>query len=934
MDRPERLFKTFIVALAAAVVLALPSGVATDESALSASNPFNRPLDLLPDATVVEAYRIMGYEQTRNCQKSASKLFIDSMSEAGSPSFAYIASQAVRNAELLKTALNNPSLLRLYETLLGNRGMMRAYQEMAGDFARYRHWLYEKGSPPPKMEHMLKADIARARVLGLRPWSGPAIEALADYYLLLREDSLALARLEESLTCDIEGGNISAASHLAGRIGYFHLEKGDLGTSERYVLQSLRSAETSGDVYYISRALTFLAQLRATQGRFAEAESLAVRSVELGRKTRDPRVEFSRMASLAELEVSLGECRAAEVLVERAMALAEMSRAEPSTSGNVFFQNFIAHYVAQCLMLRGAIRLSEGDYPAAIAMMEKALGTSRGPIDRNFEAALKKKLGDAYAEAGRAREAMTSYGEALSAARKLHAKSKEAECLNAIGAWHLKNADYRRAERTLEDATMVEEHGSPIERIRSLDLLARAETALGRYAAARRLLERSIAQLEREIDRARSIADRRALQGLIRDTFADLIALEGEHFYRCDTLIATAEKARVLRYGETGLEHLGIDARIRRCLTDRDWIPENGVVIEYVLASDGIVAAAMDRYGETYRLIPIAPDALESEVDAFVETCMSEHGSAEPGAPLRENDAIRSESRALYDLLLLPLAAVVSSKEVLCFIPDEPLGRLPFTALMPSGGDFLIETKRIVMSPNLISASSRSRNAGRAASPFSSPLIVGFPETSTRLAARYPCLTALPEVEREISHIAHLLGHCTILSGPRATKESVLASLPSADCIHIATHRISYPASSGQSALLLSSSGAKDEPLESSLITEKEVRGLDLSRARLVVLSACESAACGRDAQCQALGFAGAFLEAGAQSVVAAVWPIEDREAERFASAFYRELVVGGRTPRQAMWIVQNRIIEANRLTDREAEAIRFWAPYVVVSPL
>ena len=116
----------------------------------------------------------------------------------------------------------------------------------------------------------------------------------------------------------------------------------------------------------------------------------------------------------------------------------------------------------------------------------------------------------------------------------------------------------------------------------------------------------------------------------------------------------------------------------------------------------------------------------------------------------------------------------------------------------------------------------------------------------------------------------------------------MLAELPKADQIHIATHRVIYPAYSGKSALLFSTDDDCDvsHEVEASLLTESEIRKLDLSKARLVVLSACESAAVENETSSEGMGLAGAFLDAGARTVIATVWPIEDRAARAFHDRF------------------------------------------------
>ncbi|NNJ66119.1 MAG: CHAT domain-containing protein, partial [Xanthomonadales bacterium] len=66
--------------------------------------------------------------------------------------------------------------------------------------------------------------------------------------------------------------------------------------------------------------------------------------------------------------------------------------------------------------------------------------------------------------------------------------------------------------------------------------------------------------------------------------------------------------------------------------------------------------------------------------------------------------------------------------------------------------------------------------------------------------------------------------------------------------------------------------------------------------AALVVLSACETTGSNRFAFDSHLGFVTEFLQAGAGSVVASLWPVPDQGTDRFMSRFYARLLAGEST--------------------------------------
>jgi CHAT domain-containing protein len=64
-------------------------------------------------------------------------------------------------------------------------------------------------------------------------------------------------------------------------------------------------------------------------------------------------------------------------------------------------------------------------------------------------------------------------------------------------------------------------------------------------------------------------------------------------------------------------------------------------------------------------------------------------------------------------------------------------------------------------------------------------------------------------------------------------------------------------------------------------------------KARLAVLSGCQSAGATALAGAGALGLGAGFLCAGTTTVIATLWPVEDRTAERYMEAFYTALAEG-----------------------------------------
>jgi CHAT domain-containing protein/tetratricopeptide (TPR) repeat protein len=942
MKPPGKAFRISIFfSIPAIVAIFLASPTCEDEALVQQPNPFGLPLHILSEEKIVETFRAMGYAKSSASFQYLHVLVSGMLDRSDTPQFAYIASEVLWRSELLMKANRNPYRLRFYQAIFRDSETKREAGLAYKLFLRWFAALYDEKDPSPKTAEMIRKDIAIYERMGLGAFMGQTYEGLADYYLLIHEDEQALRCMEEGVARHIESGHISALSHLTGRIGIYHLMKGDIAEAETTLLQSYEYARVNDDPFFLSRSLAFLSELRAKQGHFADAESLLVQSIDYSRRMNDPATELCRFADLANLYVAFGEYDRAEAAIEKAISLDRKQSDRVGSTYRILDRNRAAYYLAKCLALRAAIRLSTGETNEAVKTMRRALATARHSADWSFEADLMKQLGDACASAGDDKEAVRCYAKACSNAKKRRELGKEAEYLTAAGGLYLDRKEYSRAEDYLMRAAgLAEAPPCWMQRVRALHLLARAKIGLNERGEARRLLNESIATFERELAGKRFAEDRHALSEEMRSIFSDLLTLESDDSGSCDSLLFAAEKARHLWYGEKGIRAKDLAANIERCIGEREWIPENALIVQYLVTPGKLIIAVMNRNGATYRSVPVTREKLEEEIGAFVAACgaAEDPGTAPDGAA--SSREIEERARSLYRTLVEPIERFVSEKETICFISDESLRRLPFGALLPPGPDgrFLVESKRILTNSNLLAlrAAATSARAPFPAGRSGSSLLVGRPEIGACLARNYPGLRALPGAQDELIDIRDIIGGATILAGPLATKKSVLAELPNADQIHIATHRVTYPAYSGRSALLFSTdSDCKvSHEVEASLLTESEIRRLNLSRARLVVLSACESATGEESAASEGLGLAGAFIEAGAQRVVATIWPVEDRAARDFVTAFYHELVTKKGDPGTALQTAQKKIIQKNRSNGSQARDIRAWAPYLVIGSL
>jgi CHAT domain-containing protein len=312
---------------------------------------------------------------------------------------------------------------------------------------------------------------------------------------------------------------------------------------------------------------------------------------------------------------------------------------------------------------------------------------------------------------------------------------------------------------------------------------------------------------------------------------------------------------------------------------------------------------------------------LEGEITAFVVTPTSADQLAWKADTnkLRQN-AMRlrsllanpeSEWQALAEevsqALVAPLAAKIpkDSRQMLV-VPADYLNYLPFPALFLPDGRELVDAYAVSYLPS----ASALLYLGQA-TPQIGALFLGALGTSA-----VDGMPPLPGTLRETAGIAAEYPQATRVSGEAFTHDAARRALLTADTAHFATHGVLEPDAPLFSALL--TSPAAGQPSRLSLY---EIVGMKL-RARLVVLSACETGLGKLRGGDEITGLTRTFLTAGADTVVASLWQVSDDSTAMLMEEFYRRME-GGLTPAAAL--------------RESALAVRakyphpfYWAPFVV----
>jgi len=160
--------------------------------------------------------------------------------------------------------------------------------------------------------------------------------------------------------------------------------------------------------------------------------------------------------------------------------------------------------------------------------------------------------------------------------------------------------------------------------------------------------------------------------------------------------------------------------------------------------------------------------------------------------------------------------------------------------------------------------------------------------------------------------------------GSRASERAVRRALENAGLVHLATHGILNVQNPMFSRLELARNNGGD-PNDDGRLEVHELLSLAI-QARLVFLSGCETGVGAAHSTAFVQGedyttLAQAFLHAGAGSVIATLWPVEDAGAAVFAGLFYGHLT--GSSPALALAEAQREM-----LAQELYSAPYYWATY------
>ena len=720
-----------------------------------------------------------------------------------------------------------------FANTLNNRAV--TYKDL-GDFDHAR----EDYAQAEQMYPQLGDEVGLARVLN---GEGQLLLDSGDYRgaLLAFEKSLALAeRHDQKLGEAFVLNNIAAV----------YSAQGNFTLAISFALRSLKLKQALGSKEDTATSLISLGVIYQKGGRDNDAIASFESAAQLGRDTGRKTVTAEALRELGTLELHRKHYAASLEYLESCLQLYK------ETGSAVYEERALAR-IAQVYLL-------QREYSRAAEVAERSLALARdhGATPDLFIPGV--VAGKSYRALGRNREARVALEDAVAAAEEGRDRvagdeqSRQKFFAERVEPYHELIA-LDLAEGQQEAAFRMSERAKS--RV-LLDLVAPGRTGVDRILTAperareadlHRRLSLARAQLATLAKNPANAADRvRIAKAKVENAQVELANFR--------SVLYTAHPELSARRGDVSPVTL---AQAAELLPDSE-----SAILDYEVTAENafLFVITKSSSGPAIHVHKLAVDG--PRLQLMVTEFRAKMASRDPG--------FAAVAERLYRTLLSPARAELAGKKLLIVAPDADLWQIPLAALRSSAGRYLIEDAAVVYTPSL-SVLHTLREVKRAPA-HGRPTFAAFGDPDGDN----------PNANREVKTLAQLYGSDETATwiGSQANVPNFRARAGAFEVVHVAAHGVFDDEDPLRSHLILHKS-EDDGHIEAGDIQDLQLK------ARLVVLSGCETAR-GRFAEGEgAIGMSWAFLAAGSRAVVASQWRVESTSTTELMLQFHKSLLAG-----------------------------------------
>ena len=749
-----------------------------------------------------------------------------------------------------------------------------------------------------------------SRSIGDKAAEGLANAYLGSIYYSLGDFEKALQHHQFNLAINVELKNKGGEGRSVEKVGNIYFALGNYNEAIECYKNSLSIALAIGDKHLEGASYANLGNAFQALGMYSEAVTRYEKAVPYADIVGEKRMEGQMLGRLGGVYNRIGDHQRALDCHRKHLSLCEEleeKQGEATAHANI-----------------GMVYYRMENFKKAIKHNEKQIAISRsiGEIDGEIVGCL--NLGKVYWKLDKLPEAIECQKKALRFAKKMKSLDKMGSCYYDLGVSYSKLKEFEMACSHLEQCTELYAEVRQLLFEKDIYKISLSDV----QASAYRLY--TLCLLQQDKDEEALLVTERARSAALADMMVASYRLHRPKDWKREVLGGGSMREVVSRVGGQvfyyALSGKGKENVFLWNLQSNSAPKFVGEVTDWKrLLDEALVEIAIKSNPAKCedRSLPLRENRRirqNQEIDQEVEKVDEDLLCCLPTKRITPTDRSSALGK-LYDVLFCCKSPDQEAKDLI-IVPDAELHRIPFAALRDENNQTLAEKHRIRVLPSLtimkaiFDCPANYHNQKGA-------VIVGDPDVgSVFLKATQETIpiTRLEHAYKEAEEIARMVGVNPLL-GKEATKARFLEKLKTAGLVHIAAHgdsatgEIAFAPPPKKRKLLL------DE--EDVFLTMAEVQKAEV-RAKLVVLSCCHSAEGTIRAE-GVIGIARAFLGAGARSVLATLWAIDDNATLEFMRNFYQHLKLGEKAS-EAVYQATAALRRAE-----EFQSPYYWAPFVLI---
>ena len=738
---------------------------------------------------------------------------------------------------------------------------------------------------------------------------------LGNAYLSLGEYQKAIEYYEKGLEISTAIGDLSGIANNTGNLGTAYLSLGEYQKAIEYYEKGLEISTAIGDQLGIANNTSNLGNAYLSLGEYQKAIEYYEKGLEISTAIGDQSGIASDNGNLGNTYRRLGEYEKAIQCCEKGL---EISIATGDQSG-------ITNNAGNL----GNAYLSLGEYQKAIEYYEKGLEISTAIGDLSGIANNTGNLGNAYLSLGEYQKAIEYYEKALEISTAIGDQSGIASDNGNLGIAYFYSGEQKAARSHLEEA------------IRRFDEIffsfvpdQNKLSFTPQYFYTHRFLMSCFLTLERAmsallvIDRGKAKELHFCIKFEKNQNRADM-ELNDFALATWNRIKAGQEEIEIKEFKQI-LQVAKNDMSILVFAFDHE-----GFLNIFVLSKDFV-----------FRKVDAAREAIASlivELLRMVNVNVGRNSSFQenvsvgnacnqvnypfgisarrpPSKPAVKKSSKYNSRRVqailekLFQLVINPVRNLLKGNKLIV-VPDNQLFFAPFSSFIDENGRFLCSKYSIQITPSLHTLKASMQREHELTIGFA--LFVGNPIVGA-ISLNGEVFEPLPSAAEEVKYLADLFQAKPLLER-EAKKQAVLQLLSEASIIHIAAH-----GEPKRGEIILAPNTSHDQSPESFLLRQEDITNI-LVKARLVVLCCCFTGQ-GEVSSEGVVGIARSFLAAGARSVLATLWPVNDAATVEIMKKFYDELCK--ETPVcEALRRAKNFF---NEHDNKNYQSIKVWAPFTI----